>query len=432
VRVLAVTDFFPAYLNACLEDHVAALAGLGDDVCLLAKGKGDHPSRLSTTRFGPGRVSFVAPAGNGPLADLVTLARVVGNPSGLRTLVGEVRRGHPINTRLVKALYLLTPVAAWKPDIVHIALLDLAVAWPELLAGVEEPVVVSCRGSDLRVRPLLGDSHRRRIQRTFARADMVHCVAHELAERALALGLEPSKLVVGHWGIDTTFFCPDNGAFDSGASDSERAGQPLELVSVGRLHWVKGLEYSLQAVARLRRRGVPVSYTIIGRGNESDRLSVLAAIRDLDLESAVRVLGPWSRAEVRAAFRSSDVFVLPSVSESVNTSTLEAMAVGMPVVVTDVGGMCEAVDDGVEGLVVPPRDPDALAEAVLTLGRDPSLRATMGANGRKRVTRDYELLDRSKAMRAEYMRLMDARPSEGVSTRGGPGPWAGAASPCRP
>jgi glycosyltransferase involved in cell wall biosynthesis len=400
VRLLLATDSFPAYLNFNVEQHVAALADMGDDVCLLAKDAGDHPSPLRSGPWGRGRVEVVAPSGDGPISSATSLLRAAGNRHGLRILLRELRRGGRIDGRLLKVLYLLTPAASWRAELVHVTMLDVAVAWPELLAKAEVPSVVSCRGPDLDVRYLLGEPYRERIRTAFADADLVHCVSQNLGDRALALGLDPAKLFVCHWGVDTSFFSPAE-------SHDHPNGSALRLVSAGRLHWEKGWDDVLGAVAQLGRIGLDVTYTIIGRGNTSERLGVLSAIRDLGLEDRVQVVGPWSRDEVRTALRSSDVFVLASRTEAISTAALEAMAVGLPVVITDAGGQREATDDGVEGLVVPPRDPNALAEAIGALARDPSLRATMGANGRRRVVREFDFLDRTRRLRDEYERLLE-------------------------
>jgi glycosyltransferase involved in cell wall biosynthesis len=400
VRLLVATDSFPAYLNFNVEQHAAALADLGDDVCLLAKDKGDHPSSLRTGRRDEGSVAVVAPLGDGPLTSAAALLRAAGNRHGLRILLRELRGGGRPDARLLKVLYLLAPAAAWRAEIVHVTMLDVAVAWPELLSRAEVPCVLSCRGPDLHVRSLLGEPYRERIRTAFADADLVHCVSQDLGDRAVDLGLDPAKLFVCHWGVDTSFFSPAD-------AHDHRDGSALRLVGVGRLHWEKGWEDTLGAVARLGRRGIDLTLTIIGRGSTSDRLDVLAAIRDLGVEDRVQVLGPGSRAQVRTVLQSSDLFVLSSRSEAISTAALEAMAVGLPVVVTDVGGMREGVDDGVEGLVVPARDPDAMAEAIATLARDPARRATMGANGRRRVVREYDYLERTRRLRDQYARLLD-------------------------
>jgi colanic acid/amylovoran biosynthesis glycosyltransferase len=120
----------------------------------------------------------------------------------------------------------------------------------------------------------------------------------------------------------------------------------------------------------------------------------------------VHVSDQLSRVQVRELLRRADVFLHPSLSEGLSNATLEAMAVGLPVVVTDVGGMRELVTDGVDGFVVPPRDAAALAAALLDLAADPELREKMGERGRQRVVEDFDAEPRTAAMLEQYRRLV--------------------------
>ena len=304
-------------------------------------------------------------------------------------------------------LYVFAPVIAQPVDIVHIGWLTAAADWAALLPAIRRPLVVSCHGSDLRIAPLEDDRYRARVASVFARADLVHCVSDDLAARAIALGADPTKVFVRSWGIDTSTFRPDaRDPADVGAPDA----QPFRILSVGRLHWVKGYEYALLAIAAVRHAGIDVEYTIIGDAKERDRLPVLTAIRDLDLDRCVNLRGARSREEVLAALRASDVFLVSSVSEGVSTATLEAMAVGLPVVVTDVGGMSEAVTDGVEGHLVAPRDPAAMANALIRLLGDPDRRAAMGSRGRDRVVNDFDSGTAARALQERYRALVDPVP----------------------
>jgi colanic acid/amylovoran biosynthesis glycosyltransferase len=277
---------------------------------------------------------------------------------------------------------------------------------PEL----DVPIVVSCRGSDLRIDPLVDAQYRQRLDVVFDRVDAVHCVSEELAGRAISLGLDPSKVFVGAWGVDTEFFSPAP-APETISPPGPLAGRALRIMSVGRLHWVKGHEYALMALHQIRRTGLEVEYTIIGDARAPGRASVLTAIRDLDLDDCVRVRDHLSRVEVREMLRRADVFLLPSLSEGLSNATLEAMAVGLPVVVTDVGGMRELVTDGVDGFVVPSRDPAALAAALLDLAADSELREKMGERGRRRVVDDFDAESRTVAMLEQYRRLVRERRS---------------------
>src|SRR5262249_29176632 len=158
---------------------------------------------------------------------------------------------------------------------------------------------------------------------------------------------------VGAWGVDTRFFspAPDREAEPVSGRDPQR---PLRIVSVGRMHWVKGYEFALAALRQVRRAGLRVEYTIIGTAASTGSASVVTAVRDLDVDDCVTLRGVCSPDAVLEELRAADIFVLPSLSEGLSNSTLEAMAVGLPVVVTDVGGNREIVEHGVSGFVVPP------------------------------------------------------------------------------
>jgi glycosyltransferase involved in cell wall biosynthesis len=145
------------------------------------------------------------------------------------------------------------------------------------------------------------------------------------------------------------------------------------------------------AVKRLAERDVQVRLEIVGDGKKAERQRVLYGIRDLGLERTVRLRGPLPPAEVREVLQEADVFLLASVSEGISNAALEAMSCGTPVVTTDCGGMCEAVTDGVEGFVVPVRDPEAMAAALERLAREAELRESMGRAARERAEREFTL-----------------------------------------
>jgi glycosyltransferase involved in cell wall biosynthesis len=155
---------------------------------------------------------------------------------------------------------------------------------------------------------------------------------------------------------------------------------------------VKGYDYALRAVSILRARGYPVTYTIAGQ-DEGAGEAVELALHDLGLEPFVRTPGELSPIGVRNLLAASDIFVLASVSEGLCKAAQEAMAMGLPVVTTDVGGMTEAVVHGQHGLVVPSRDPEALADAIAALIDDPRKRRALGAAAAERARRIYDARD---------------------------------------
>jgi phosphatidylinositol alpha-1,6-mannosyltransferase len=164
-----------------------------------------------------------------------------------------------------------------------------------------------------------------------------------------------------------------------------RPGRPLRLVTVARLSPEKGLADLLAAVALLVAAGRPVTLTVAGSGPDRERLAALVA--ELGLGDRVRFAGfvPHGPAIV-ALLDAGDVFVLPSRSEGLPHSLVEAMARGLPVVATAVGGIPELLGDG-SGVVVGVGDAPALAEAIGTLHADPSRRAALSASSLARAQR---------------------------------------------
>lgn len=247
------------------------------------------------------------------------------------------------------------------------------------------PTLVSCRGSQIQISPHNPERRylREKLPALFAAATAVHGVSREIVREAGRLGLDAAKAEVIHPAVDPDFFSP---AETPATTPAERS---LRLICTGSLVWLKGFEYALRAVAELGRRGIPVRLELIGEGPERQRL--LFAIDELGLEKQVVLLGRRTPAEIRDRLQQSHVFLLPSLSEGVSNAALEAMSCGLAVISSDCGGMREAIDDGREGILVPPRDPHAIADAVERLFHDAELRATLGRAARRRVETSFTL-----------------------------------------
>jgi glycosyltransferase involved in cell wall biosynthesis len=178
--------------------------------------------------------------------------------------------------------------------------------------------------------------------------------------------------------------------------------------TVGNLYPVKGHRVLLAAAARL---GPEVHVAIAGRGGEEAALRELAL--ELGIASRVHLLG--YREDTPDLLAASDIYALPSLSEGQSLALIEAMAAGLPIVATAVGGNPEVLGrPEEEGLFVPPSHPAALAAALARLGADHSLRARLGAAAQARARAEFSLEAMLGRYRALYGELLAGRPERGA------------------
>lgn len=173
---------------------------------------------------------------------------------------------------------------------------------------------------------------------------------------------------------------------------------------VGRLSSQKGFPYLLEAASLVKKSFPRVRFMIVGDGPLREEVEVM--VRDLGLESTVILTG-W-REDVYALYQIFDIVALSSLFEGLPITILDGMASSKPVVATDVCGNPEVVRDSETGLLVPPRNPRVLAEAILTLLRDPQRAVAMGEAGRKLVEKHYTteiLSQRTAALYGELLKL---------------------------
>jgi len=162
---------------------------------------------------------------------------------------------------------------------------------------------------------------------------------------------------------------------------------------VGRLGLGKGHEHFVEAALRLLGGGLDAHFAVVGDplfDEDAWRADALRrAVKDAGREDRVRFVG--YRRDIPAVMRGLDVLVLASDAEPCGRVLFEAMAAGTPIVATNSGGTPEIVRDGIEGILVPPRDPAALARAIGALAADPGLRARLGAAGVARVAAEFTI-----------------------------------------
>ena len=223
---------------------------------------------------------------------------------------------------------------------------------------------------------------------------------------AKKIGVPISRIKVIPNGVDLTRYRSKK-ASQSWRSRYRIPTDHLVVGSVGRLVEVKQYHHFLMALAMVKRRpeAPPCSGVLVGDGPLRDELTVMA--NDLGIQNDIYFLG--HQDEVPELLSLFDIFVLTSRSEGMSNTILEAMATGLPVVATDVGGASELVLDGETGRLIPPGEPERLAEVLTDLVMTSETRCDMGQRARKRAADVFSLSVMVEAYEALYTQLTDRR-----------------------
>jgi glycosyltransferase involved in cell wall biosynthesis len=242
------------------------------------------------------------------------------------------------------------------------------------------------------------------------RADRVVAVCDSLGRLALRTWPDLRYTVVPN-GVDLTLFHPKR----SPRTPSNR----IRCLAVARLIERKGLGDLIRALALLERGRFELE--IVGGGADQRVLQDLAT--QLGVADEVRFAGPLSRVEVAERYRAADLFTLPSSAEAFGNVFAEALASGLPIVGSAIGGIPDLVEHGSNGLLVPSGDVEALAGAIRYLANDPELRAEMALRNRAKaeatlewaqVTRRYQSIYEALQHRAPARALV-AQPTASIS-----------------
>lgn len=177
------------------------------------------------------------------------------------------------------------------------------------------------------------------------------------------------------------------------------------LLYVGRLSKEKGVEYLIKSIPKVMKEFPKVKLGIAGWGDEEENLKKL--VQDLGLDNSIKFLGEISHNIIEKEYKRSSIVIVPSVwPEPFGLIGPEAMSVGRPIIATNVGGIPEWLDDGRTGLLVPPKDSDAIAEKVIYLLKRPKLMQKMGISGRKRVEKEFNIEDYAKEVENVYKKII--------------------------
>jgi glycosyltransferase involved in cell wall biosynthesis len=246
----------------------------------------------------------------------------------------------------------------------------------------------------------------------FSRARVVAVSDYVAASLQRRLRVPASRTTVIHNGVDTTLFRPD---VPGRAKIRTELGLPASghvLICVGRMTRQKGQSTLIRAMVHVRRRLPQSQLLLVGEG--ASRRENEALSERLGLTAAVSFLGP--RWDVADLLRASDLLVLPSLHEGFGLVLAEALATGLPVIAARVGPVPEIVCHGATGLLVPPSDPEALAEAILELLTNEGRRSRMGMSARADAVERFSLPKMVRALEDLYSEMARVHRAVGRTT----------------
>ena len=326
----------------------------------------------------------------------------------LRRLWQKQIRGLPVTIYRSEARRTLAELHRAGARVLHIYFGHIGVHLLPLLEICDLPAVVSFHGADAGIaagRP----AHLARTRRMFAKCALVLVRSQSIAERLVAMGCAAEKIRLHRTGIPL-----EQIAFEQRVAPADGAWRCAQAC---RLIAKKGLATSLRAFAEFARAFPRATFSIAGGGPQLGELRTLA--RDLGIGARVSFAGFLSQEKLRALFAESHLFLHPSElgadgdQEGVPNAMLEAMASGLPVLATRHGGIPEAVEDGVSGLLVAERDPAALVAAMRALASDPARFAAMSAAARARVSAEFDLAAQTRVLEGCYSEAIRASAAHG-------------------
>lgn len=233
--------------------------------------------------------------------------------------------------------------------------------------------------------------------------DMVFAVSEQVRRHCMEVDrIDPARVETVYNGVDL-------GHWDADVSPLKPAGEAV-VTAVGNIRRVKGHDLFICAAGMIAPQFPTVSFSIAGDVLEE---GYFAQLKELvcKLGLSRRFEFPGGISDLRTHLADADIFVLPSRSEGFSNAIIEAMAAGLPVVATDVGGNAEAVNDGVNGFIVPPENADALAKAIAKLLGNPAHARDMGAAGKAIAAAKFTSDAMMRQVTGVYHRLLSGNPN---------------------
>lgn len=387
MKIGIVLNAVPGYSETFFYSKINGLAANGFEVYLFAKGKKNID--LKCRQHSP------LPVHNSVLLRIffVGLALPLAFLRSPRTMARfcYLERNNGIQwTDLVRKIYLNAHIFPHPLDWLHFGFATVAIDRELVAKAMPCKMAVSLRGYDINVYP---KEHRNCYLKLWQQVDKVHSISNYLLKEAFKLGLPQT--------VESKIISPAIDTKNIRQRDDFEFHKPLRLLTIARLHPIKGLEVAIKAVKILATHGVDCNYVIVGEGDQLKELTQLA--QRLGIANRVNLLGRKPHTETVAMLSTADLYLQPSINEGFCNALLEAQGHACLCIASRAGAMEENIVEGQTGFLVLPADESQLANAITNaMGLTKNERKEICLTAAKRVKEKFDIAGYNNAWKEFY------------------------------
>ena len=268
-----------------------------------------------------------------------------------------------------------------QPEIIHFQWVSVLSYLKNLKLPKHTKTILSQRGYHINVRPFINQDNKVFLNEVFSKLDGFHSVSNAIQKKSNEIYTSPLKIDrVVYSGFDTDLFRFKN---------TWNTNKKLQILSIGRNHWIKDYRTAINAMAILKKRDIQFHYTIIGIEEDEE---LFFMVSDLGLVENVSFISPLSQDKVYDKMIASDLLLLPSIEEGIANVCIEAMFCKLPVISTNCGGMEELIIHKETGFIIPIRNEHAMANELIEFYRLSKSRIeTIVQNARVKVENQHSI-----------------------------------------
>jgi colanic acid/amylovoran biosynthesis glycosyltransferase len=376
MRIGLVLPNVPTYSETFFNSKIKGLQHNGNEVLLFVQ----HPN----LNFKLCPVYTSPKVFNNPLLQFLAMVWVILKLITKATVIVRFIKLEKSDNKswiqIVKAVYLNAHILKHKLDWLHFGFGTMVLNRENVAKALNAKMAISFRGFDIGIYPIKNPNCYKNL---WDKLDKIHVISNDIKELVKKEGFAnncPIEKITP--AIDTTFFNNNNREFIN--------DNTFTFITVARLHWKKGLVYTLEALSLLKKKGIAFQYTIIGDGTEMERLKFAA--HQLGISESVTFTGVIPHFEVRNYLNNATIYIQYSIQEGFCNALLEAQALGLVCVASNAEGLAENIENGVSGFIVDKCCPEKLANKLIdVINLKNKEKCKISMNAQKRVKEHFNL-----------------------------------------